>query len=57
MIKTVNQVLNTKILTHSWVKAYRPITLQDGISKTRDLQNSVPKSKPQSKPTNLPENK
>ena len=39
-----------------WVKAYKPITLQDAISRTRDLQYSVPKNKPPQKPTNLPEN-
>ena len=40
-----------------WVKAYKPITLQDVISRTRDLQDSVPKNKLPQKPTNLPENK
>jgi hypothetical protein len=29
-----------------WVKAYRPHTLQDAIQRTRDLADSVPKTKP-----------
>jgi hypothetical protein len=33
-----------------WVKAYRPHTLQDAILHTRDLADSVPKTKPFSKP-------
>ena len=40
-----------------WVKAYTPITLQDAISRTRDLQDSVPKNKPPQKPTNPSKNK
>ena len=40
-----------------WVKAYRPITLQDAISRTLDLQDSVPKNKLPQKPTNLLKNK
>ena len=40
-----------------WVKAYKPITLQDAISRTRYLQYSVPKNKPPQKPTNILENK
>ena len=40
-----------------WVKAYRPITLQDAISRTLDLQDSVPKNKQPQKTTSLPENK
>ena len=28
-----------------WVKAYKTSTLQDAISRTRDLQDSVPKSR------------
>jgi hypothetical protein len=33
-----------------WVKAYKPPTLQDSILRTRDLANSVPKTKTFSKP-------
>jgi hypothetical protein len=33
-----------------WVKAYRPPTLQDAILRTRDLADSVPKTKTFSKP-------
>jgi hypothetical protein len=33
-----------------WVKAYRPPTLQDSILRTRDLADSVPKTKNFSKP-------
>jgi hypothetical protein len=33
-----------------WVKAYRPPTLQDAILRTRDLEDSVPKTKNFSKP-------
>jgi hypothetical protein len=33
-----------------WVKAYRPPTLQDAILHTRDLADSVPKTKHFSKP-------
>jgi hypothetical protein len=33
-----------------WVKEYRPPTLQDSILRTRDLANSVPKTKTFSKP-------
>jgi hypothetical protein len=33
-----------------WVKAYRPHTLQDAILRTRDLADSVPKTKPFPKP-------
>jgi hypothetical protein len=33
-----------------WVKAYRPQTLQDAIRRTRDLADSVPKTKPFTKP-------
>ena len=40
-----------------WVKAYRPITLQDAISRTLDLQDFVPKNKQPQKTTTLPENK
>ena len=40
-----------------WVKAYRPITLQDAISRTLDLQDSVPKNKQPQKTTSLLENK
>ena len=39
------------------MKAYKPITLQDAISRTWDLQDFVPKQKLPQKPTNLPENK
>ena len=28
-----------------WVKSYKPLTLQDAISRARDLQDSVPKNK------------
>ena len=28
-----------------WVKAYKPLTLQDAISRARDLQDSIPKNK------------
>jgi hypothetical protein len=28
-----------------WVKAYKPTSLQDAVSKARDLQESVPKPK------------
>jgi hypothetical protein len=34
-----------------WVKAYKPTTLQDAISRTRDLQDAVPKSRFPPKPT------
>ena len=40
-----------------WVKDYRPITLQDAISRTLDLQDYVPKNKQPQKTTSLPENK
>ena len=40
-----------------WVKAYRPITLQDTISRTLDPQDSMPKNKHPQKTTSLPENK
>ena len=40
-----------------WVKAYRPITLQDAISRTLDLQDFVPKNKQPQKTTSLLENK
>jgi hypothetical protein len=33
-----------------WVKAYKPPTLQDAILHTRDLEDSVPKTKTFSKP-------
>ena len=33
-----------------WVKAYQPHTLQDVILRTRDLADSVPKTKPFTKP-------
>jgi hypothetical protein len=33
-----------------WVKAYWPHTLQDAIRRTRDLVDSVPKTKPFTKP-------
>jgi hypothetical protein len=33
-----------------WVKAYRPHTLQDAILRTRDLADSVPKTRKNSKP-------
>jgi hypothetical protein len=33
-----------------WVKAYKPHTLQDAILRTRDLADSVPKTKSFSKP-------
>jgi hypothetical protein len=33
-----------------WVKAYKPPTLQDAILHTRDLADSVPKTKNFSKP-------
>jgi hypothetical protein len=33
-----------------WVKAYQPHTLQDAILRTRDLADSVPKTKPFTKP-------
>ena len=28
-----------------WVKAYKPTSLQDAVSRARDLQESVPKPK------------
>ena len=40
-----------------WLKAYRPITLQDAISRTLDLQDSIPKSKQPQKIASLLENK
>jgi hypothetical protein len=46
-------MLFTKGLTdplRGWVKAYRPPTLQDSILHTRDLADSVPKTKTFSKP-------
>jgi hypothetical protein len=33
-----------------WVKAYKPTTLQDAVSRARDLQESVPKPKFTSRP-------
>ncbi len=36
-----------------WVKAYQPATLQDAISRTKDLQESMPKPRFTLKP-NLP---
>ena len=27
-----------------WVKTYKPLTLQDAISRPRDLQDSIPKN-------------
>jgi hypothetical protein len=45
-------MLFTKELTEplrGWVKAYRPPTLQDAILRTRDLADSVPKTKTFSK--------
>jgi hypothetical protein len=33
-----------------WVKAYQPHTLQDAIQRTRDLADSMPKTKPFTKP-------
>jgi hypothetical protein len=33
-----------------WVKAYRPHSLQDAVRRTRDLADSVPKTKPFTKP-------
>ena len=41
-------MLFTEALTEplrGWVKAYKPPTLQDAISRARDLQDSVPKNK------------
>ena len=41
-------MLFTEALTEplrGWVKAYKPITLQDAISRARDLQDSAPKNK------------
>ena len=41
-------MLFTEALTdplRGWVKAYKPPTLQDAISKARDLQDSVPKNR------------
>jgi hypothetical protein len=46
-------MLFTKGLTEplrGWVKAYRPPTLQDAILRTRDLADSMPKTKTFSKP-------
>ena len=40
-----------------WVKDYMPITFQDAISTTLDLQDYVPKNKPPQKPANLSKNK
>jgi len=28
-----------------WVKAYRPATLQDAITRPRDMQDAMPKNK------------
>ena len=53
-------MLFTEALTdplRGWVKSYKPVTLQDAISRTRDLQDSVPKNKPAQKPTDPSENK
>ena len=36
-----------------WVKAYKPPTLQDAISRARDLQDSIPRIGSFSKPTFL----
>ena len=41
-------MLFTEALTEplrGWVKAYKPPTLQDAISKAKDLQDSVPKNR------------
>ena len=41
-------MLFTKALTEplrGWVKTYKPLTLQDAISRARDLQDSVPKNR------------
>ena len=41
-------MLFTEALTEplqGWVKSYKPLTLQDAISRARDLQYSVPKNK------------
>ena len=53
-------MLFTEALTdplRGWVKSYKPITLQDVINRTQDLQDFVPKNKPPQKPTNLLEKK
>ena len=41
-------MLFTEALTEplqGWVKAYKTLTLQDAISRARDLQDSIPKNK------------
>ena len=41
-------MLFTEALTEplrGWVKSYRPTTLADAISRTRDLQDAVPKNR------------
>jgi hypothetical protein len=36
---------------HGWVKAYNPTTLQYAVSRSRDMQDVVPKSRFPLKPT------
>jgi hypothetical protein len=51
--KTKLIMIFTEGLTKSlrgWVKTYKPHTLQDAILRTRDLADSVPKTKTFSKP-------
>ena len=53
-------MLFTKALSEplcGWVKVYRPINLQDYISRTQDLQYSIPKNNLPQKPTHISKNK
>ena len=40
-----------------WVKAYKPVTLQDAIGRARDLQDAVPKNRFPPKPAFPPKGK
>jgi hypothetical protein len=58
IVVTVTDILETRLIMffreglteplRGWVKAYRPHTLQDPILRTRDLANSVSKTKKKS---------
>ena len=42
---------------HGWVKVYKPTSLQDAISRDRDMQDSVPKIRFWPEPTFTPRTK
>ena len=47
-------MLFTEALTEpiqGWVKSYKPSTLQDAISRAKDLQDSILKNRSHSRPT------